>query len=108
VSRDGKTYVFYLRRGVRFHRNFGEMTSADVKFSLERHLDPATASLARSDFDVIERIDTPDAYTVRIQLRQPFASFLGTLAWQPARCRSNLSEPVPSSWTAGRKARRSC
>jgi peptide/nickel transport system substrate-binding protein len=59
------------------------MTSADVKFSLERHLDPATASLARSEFEIIEKIEALDPLTVRIHLRQPVGSFLGILAWQP-------------------------
>lgn len=43
ISPDGRTYTFYLRRGVRFH-NGRELTSADVRFSLERLLDRRLAS----------------------------------------------------------------
>lgn len=43
ISADGKTYAFYLRRGVQFHDG-RELTSADVKFSLERLLDRRVAS----------------------------------------------------------------
>ncbi|MBN2200053.1 MAG: ABC transporter substrate-binding protein [Candidatus Aminicenantes bacterium] len=43
ISPDGQTYAFYLRRGVRFHSG-RELTSADVKYSLERILDRGAAS----------------------------------------------------------------
>ena len=35
ISEDGRTYTFYLRRGVKFHHG-RELEAADVKFSLER------------------------------------------------------------------------
>lgn len=76
---DSRTYVFRLRRGVRFHSG-NEMTSDDVKFSLERVLDPATRSPGRSFIDVIERVEAPDRYTVRLRLRLPLASLLSGLA----------------------------
>ncbi|MDQ7801648.1 MAG: ABC transporter substrate-binding protein [Armatimonadota bacterium] len=76
---DARTYVFRLRRGVRFHSG-AELTSEDVKFSLERVLDPATRSPGRSYIDVIESVETPDRYTVRIRLRHPLASLLSGLA----------------------------
>src|SRR6201999_79424 len=40
---DPVTYVFKLRRGVKFH-NGREMSADDVKFSFDRAVDPATAS----------------------------------------------------------------
>lgn len=46
VSKDGKIITFRLNRGVQFHHGYGEFTSEDVVFSLERHLDPKTASMA--------------------------------------------------------------
>lgn len=45
VSADGTVWTFRLRPGVTWHKNFGAFTSDDVKFSLERVLDPATGSL---------------------------------------------------------------
>jgi len=38
ISQDGKKYTFHLRKGVRFHHG-KELTSRDVKHSLERILD---------------------------------------------------------------------
>lgn len=43
ISRDGKTYTFYLRKGVTFH-NGKKLTAADVKYSLERIIDRETGS----------------------------------------------------------------
>ena len=32
-SKDGLVWTFYLRKGVKFHKGYGELTSEDVKFS---------------------------------------------------------------------------
>lgn len=42
-SHDGRVYRFYLRKNVQFHHEV-EMTAEDVKFSLERILDPENES----------------------------------------------------------------
>ncbi|MGQ0549223.1 MAG: ABC transporter substrate-binding protein [Armatimonadota bacterium] len=76
---DPRTVVFRLRRGVRFHSG-AEMTSEDVKFTLERVLDPATRSPGRSFIDVITAIETPDRYTVRARMQFPLASLLSGLS----------------------------
>jgi len=49
ISKDGRTYVFDLRPGVRFH-NGDVLTSEDVKFSLERLLRRETNSPVRDYF----------------------------------------------------------
>jgi peptide/nickel transport system substrate-binding protein len=76
---DELTYVFKLRKAVKFHSG-RELTSEDVKFSIERVLDPATRSPARSFVDLVERVEAIDRYTVRIKLQQRYASLLTGLA----------------------------
>jgi peptide/nickel transport system substrate-binding protein len=84
VSPNGRVYTFFLRRGVQFHGGYGELTSQDVKYSLERILNPATRSRYRASLSIIETIETVDPYTVRITLKAPSASFLaGALAFRP-------------------------
>ncbi|HEV2283561.1 MAG TPA: ABC transporter substrate-binding protein [bacterium] len=76
---DSRTYVFHLRHGVRFHDGT-EMTSADVVYTINRILDPKTASPGRSYIDVIDTVTAPDKYTVRLGLKYPLASLLSGLA----------------------------
>ncbi len=43
ISADGREYTFSLRQGVKFHQG-KELDSADVKYSIERVMNPATKS----------------------------------------------------------------
>ncbi|HUX42029.1 MAG TPA: ABC transporter substrate-binding protein [Rectinemataceae bacterium] len=72
------TYIFHLRKGVKFH-NGREMTAEDVKYSLNRVLDPKTASPGRSYISLIDAIDVLDKYTVKVHLSAPLASLLDGL-----------------------------
>lgn len=79
VSPDGKTYVFSLRKGVKFH-NGRELVATDIKYSLERILDPATAAYGRGFLLSIDAIEAPDPYTVKLNLKTADASLLASLA----------------------------
>ncbi|MDB5095230.1 MAG: oligopeptide transporter substrate-binding protein, partial [Candidatus Eremiobacteraeota bacterium] len=63
-------WEFKLRRGVAFS-NGDAFTSADVKFSVEKILDPAYKSQQVPRVDTIARVETPDAYTVRFVTKRP-------------------------------------
>jgi peptide/nickel transport system substrate-binding protein len=76
---DDTTFVFHLRQGVTFH-NGRPLTAADVKFTFDRILDPATNSVWVSQFDPIASIEAPDDLTVRFTLKQPYGPFLATLS----------------------------
>lgn len=76
---DARTYVFHLRKGVRFHDG-AEMTSEDVVYTIQRILDPKTASPGRSYLDAVDSVTAPDRYTVRLHLKYPLASLLSGLA----------------------------
>jgi peptide/nickel transport system substrate-binding protein len=75
ISPDGKTYVFHLRKGVKFH-NGRELTSSDVKYTYERIINPETASIAKSFFDPIDHVDATDPLTVTIVLKTAYTPFL--------------------------------
>ncbi|WP_376096175.1 ABC transporter substrate-binding protein [Roseomonas sp. CCTCC AB2023176] len=77
-SEDGKTWTFHLRRGVRFHGNYGELTADDVVFSLRKAAN-AQSSAFSADFRAFEAIEAVDPHTVRITLRENVPSLLGIL-----------------------------
>jgi peptide/nickel transport system substrate-binding protein/oligopeptide transport system substrate-binding protein len=93
ISEDGLTYTFKLRQGVKFH-NGRTLTSTDVKYSIERSVNPETQSpgqgffwqiagfdeMASGNAKALSGIVTPDDHTVIIKLSQPDATFLQIVA----------------------------
>jgi len=81
---DDTTYEFKIHKGVRFHNvppvNGRELTSEDVKYSIERVMGmhgKKTDFKHRYYFEgKIKSIETPDKYTVVFKLTQPYAPFL--------------------------------
>jgi peptide/nickel transport system substrate-binding protein len=71
---DPLTYVFHLRRGVRFHDGRA-LTSADVKATFEFIMNAANKSPKRGALRMVSSIETPDDSTVIFHLSQPYASF---------------------------------
>jgi peptide/nickel transport system substrate-binding protein len=69
TSDDGTVWTFKLRKGVQFHKGFGEMTAEDVKFSFERQLKRTKGMLFAQNLDVIQEITVVDPYTVQITLK---------------------------------------
>jgi ABC-type transport system substrate-binding protein len=72
IAPDGKTYTFFLRKGVAFHDG-AELTSADVKATFDRiRKPPKGVSIPRSVlFRAVEEIAAPDKYTVQFKLAEP-------------------------------------
>ncbi len=76
LSDGGRTLTFHLRPGVRFHDG-APLTSADVRFTYERVVDPKSRALVRLDpLLPVERLETPDPLTVRVVYRYPYAPAL--------------------------------
>ena len=81
LSKDGTTYTFKLRQGVKFHDG-SAMTSKDVKATYDKIIFPPTGvvSLRQSAYRAVEAVEAPDAQTVRFKLKWPEGSFLLNLA----------------------------
>ncbi|MGQ3028876.1 MAG: ABC transporter substrate-binding protein, partial [Ferrovibrionaceae bacterium] len=101
VSADGTVYTFHLNDGVKF--TDGEaLDSAVVKFSFDRAMAPDSVNPSKGIFAPIAAIETPDATTVVIRLKQPDAYFLNNLAAgdaaivHPKTAATNKSSPVGS------------
>ena len=78
ASKDGLTYEFVIRKGVKFH-NGEPVTGADVKFSFERY----KGSGAKLLKERVREVQIVDPGRVRFQLKEPwpdFMTFYGTSA----------------------------
>jgi peptide/nickel transport system substrate-binding protein len=80
VSADSKTWTYHLRKGVQFHKGYGEMTSDDVLFVYNRQLDPEAVTAGKVLFNNIATVEAPDAYTVVFTLKRPDPLFNGSTA----------------------------
>lgn len=94
ISEDGLTYTFTLREGVKFHDG-SDLTSEDVKFSLERALRINHPEGAAFLLEGIESVEAPDPQTVVIQLQQPDITFSSKLAYNVAAVVPSDAYPSP-------------
>src|SRR5438270_9110700 len=72
VSSDGKRVTFHLRHGVRW-QDGAPLTSRDIVFTYRAIMSPNNNLPERYGYDKVVSIAAPDAYTVSITLKQPFA-----------------------------------
>lgn len=79
ISEDGKTYTFYIRKGVKFHDG-SELTAEDVKASFRRILDPEVGSPQASRLQKIKEMKVVGKYKIKIALSSKFAPFLYKVA----------------------------
>jgi len=90
IKDNGTTYIFYLRKGIKFH-NGEELTAYDVEYSFERllvldlpqgHVRQIKPFLI-DEWDpeqIDQAVEAIDRYTVVFKLKRPFAPFLRILA----------------------------
>ena len=69
-SSDHKTFTFH---------NGKALTSADVKYTFDSILSPATRSPIRGTVDKITSIEAPDPFTVIFRANEPYYTFIGNL-----------------------------
>ncbi len=95
LSSDGKTYTFYLKKGIKFH-NGREVTAEDFKYSLTRACDPKTKSQTVQNYlkDIVGAMDVNagkateisgikvvDPYTLQITLDGVKPYWLGNMTY---------------------------
>ena len=93
ISKDGKTYTFKFHEGVKFHNvppvNGREFTSEDAKYSLMRLTADPSVIVEKwkprfqraTEFPKFKSIETPDKYTLVINLEEPYAPLLDSIAY---------------------------
>lgn len=77
---DATQWTFHLREGVQWHKDYGELTAEDVKWSFERVMDPENGISHASNYTNVESIETTDDLTVVFHLKEPDPNFLTKVA----------------------------
>jgi len=75
---DDLTWEFKLRRDVKFHNGY-PFTAKDVKFTIDRVLNPDQKSPQRPQHAAIKAVEIIDDYTFRIQTHKPYPILLERL-----------------------------
>ena len=79
---DPLTWVFTVRRGVKFHDGH-ELTSADVAYTFRSLLAPGFISPIKGAYRMVRSVEVRDRYTVVFNLTEPFITFPGNLVVPP-------------------------
>ena len=89
-------WVFKLRSNALFH-NGETVTAEDVKYTVEQIAAEKSTAYMRSQFQLVSKIETPDARTVRLHTKEPvatlpywFANYNMPIVWH----KSAANEPV--------------
>ncbi len=92
VAKDGLTYTFKLRKGVKFHDG-SDFSAADIKATYDRIRNPpeGVVSARKALHQDIASIETPDPHTVVFKMKGPNASILLQFA-SPFNCVYSAAE----------------
>jgi ABC-type transport system substrate-binding protein len=96
ASGDGRTWTFFLRRGVKFHDGTPFNATA-VKDSIARVMNPELKLRQASKFAGVTAVDVVDEHTVKITTARPLGALPGNLSHQ-----AGGSIPSPAASKAGK------
>lgn len=92
-SKDFRSITIFLRKGVPWHGNWGEVTAEDVKFTIEKiTMKTSTNTLGRAMGKEIESMEVVDQHTLALHLKKPNPMFWLMLVnhanpWLPIVCK---------------------
>ena len=75
VLDEGKTYIFHLEEGVKFHDGT-DFDAAAAKWNIERILDPEVKSWVRPYYEEVAQVEAVDKYTLRMRMKEPSGALL--------------------------------
>jgi len=75
VADGGRTWTFYLRKGVQFHGGRGDVTAEDVRFTFASIAKEGSASSLAPEFRLIKSMEIEDPYTITVRFEKPSVAF---------------------------------
>lgn len=101
ISSDARQVKFNLRKGVQFHSG-REMTSDDVKYTLQRAANPKTAAAQYAGMaGWFSGVDTPDKYTAVFKSEQPRPTIFDLLEFLNICDKDSLEGPDAKNTAVG-------
>ncbi|MFQ5840024.1 MAG: ABC transporter substrate-binding protein, partial [Candidatus Methylomirabilales bacterium] len=81
ISRDGRTYTFKIRKGIKFHDG-SPLTARDIKATYDKIIFPpkGVVSARKGSYLMVKSVEAPNDRTVVFRLKWPAASLLANLA----------------------------
>ncbi|MBM3451061.1 MAG: ABC transporter substrate-binding protein, partial [Armatimonadetes bacterium] len=98
LSRDGLTWTFFLRRGVKWHDG-RDFTAEDVKFTFDLVLNPRLGAQNRGVYSALREVQVVNPTTVRFLLRAPQASLATVLGINSGIIPKHAFDGVADPWT---------
>lgn len=77
ISDDKKVFIFYLKKGVKWHDGV-EFTADDVKFTYEFMISDDTPTAYDGDFRIVESVEVIDKYTVKVTYKEVLSPALAS------------------------------
>ncbi len=86
-TNDGATWDLYIRKGIKFHDNWGELTAEDIKFTIEKIGMEGSENYLSWDFGIgkdkgLKSVEIIDPYHIRLNLNKPNVLVPGNLAYE--------------------------
>ena len=78
ISADGKTITLKLRQDLVWSDGT-PLTSADFLFTYDMTMNTANSVATQHPYDLVDKVETPDAYTVVTTFKDAYAPWMGTL-----------------------------
>jgi peptide/nickel transport system substrate-binding protein len=86
TAKDGRSYTFFLRKGVTWHAREGEaakpFTADDVVFTYNIMMHPRTITPLKVRYEFIDKVEKLDDYTVRFTLKRPILNALAKFSFK--------------------------
>lgn len=77
---DEKTWVFTLKKGVKFHDGT-EVTADAVKYSIEMQAAPPDPGVRLGQYPAIDTVEIIDPYTIKLNMKKADPTVIGWFAW---------------------------
>ena len=100
ISDNGLTYTFHLRDDVNF-QNDKPFNSTSAKFTIEKILANDSVNPQKNLYKIIDKVTTPDSYTLVLSLKKPSSDLLYYLAYPAAVMVEPNSEPTNATHPIG-------